>query len=94
MEISTVPVNFVRALLQAAERKGCVVEDVLSHVQISPELIAEDKARIPAEQYSALVEHISTELQDEYCGLVDQRVKPGSLRLFSGRPEFVEMRCF
>ena len=81
MEISTVPVNFVRALLQAAERKGCVVEDVLSHVQISPELIAEDKARIPAEQYSALVEHISTELQDEYCGLVDQRVKPGSFAM-------------
>lgn len=81
MEISTVPVNFVRALLQAAGRRGCETEWLLLQVDISPELLTENKARIPAATYSQLVELIGAELQDEYCGLVEQPTRPGSFAM-------------
>ncbi len=81
MEISTVPVNFVRALLEAAQRKGCSPTSALEKAGISAELIEEDKARIPADRYSALVEFISTELNDEYCGLVEQPAKRGTFAM-------------
>jgi AraC-like DNA-binding protein len=81
MEIATVPVNFVRALLEAATRRGCAVEELLQQVNLSPELLTEDRARIPAQAYSELVDRITVVLQDEYCGLVAQPARPGTFAM-------------
>lgn len=78
MEISTVPSVFFRALLQAAQRKGCDHTRMLHSLDVSPEIIASERARIPAAKYSQLVDIISAELRDEYCGLVDQPRRPGT----------------
>lgn len=81
MEISTVPIIFVRALLEAANRKGCTTDDLLQQVNLAPELLTEDRARIPAHAYSELVDRISADLQDEFCGLVDQPSRPGTFAM-------------
>ena len=81
MEISTVPVVFFRALLEAALRRGCVREGLLADMEVSEEVLAQDRARLPGATYSALVERLTDELQDEYCGLVTQPVKPGTFAM-------------
>ncbi|AQA17682.1 hypothetical protein BST95_04960 [Halioglobus japonicus] len=81
MEISTVPAVFVRALLHGATLKGCDIEAALEQLDISREVVDGARARIPAAQYSALVDLISAELNDEYCGLVEQPSRPGTFAL-------------
>ena len=39
MEISTVPIIFVRALQEAANRQGCTTDDLLQQVNLAPELL-------------------------------------------------------
>lgn len=81
MEISTVPAFLVRALLQGAALRGCDTDAVLRQLALSPEVVNADRGRIPAAQYSQLVDQLSAELNDEYCGLVEQPSRPGTFAL-------------
>lgn len=81
MEISTVPATFVRALLEAAERKGCRRTELLNSLNIGEDMLEGDRARVPSATYSQLTDLIATQLGDEYCGLVDQRAKPGTFAM-------------
>ena len=83
MKILTVPVVYVRALLEAAERRGCDREQVLNAIGLSQELVDEDKSRIPATTYDDLNKLLAETLGDEYCGLVDQPAKPGTFAMMT-----------
>ena len=83
MQILTVPVVYVRALLEAAERRGCDREQILTTIGLSQELVDEDKSRIPASTYDALNKLLTETIGDEYCGLVDQPAKPGTFAMMT-----------
>ena len=81
MQISTVPAPLVKALLDAAQRKGCDRAALLSTVNVGEEMLAGSRARVPSSVYSQLTELITEELQDEYCGLAGTRAKPGTFAM-------------
>ena len=65
MEISTVPIHYFNALLNAARNHGLDKELVLKQAGIEPALIAGDKARIPSASFRRLSEYVCAALQDE-----------------------------
>jgi AraC-like DNA-binding protein len=81
MEISTVPVQYVNCVLRAAQRRGCDREQVLVDVGISPELLDQERARIPATSYIRFSDYLTEKLNDEACGLMQQRTKPGTFAM-------------
>lgn len=81
MEISTVPMHYVNALLLAAEKHGLDGELVLQKVGIDSALLGVNQARIPSATYSHLTEYLSNKLQDETCGMLAQRFKIGTFAM-------------
>lgn len=81
MEISTVPIHYVDALLQAAQQRGLDRELVLKQVGIDTASIEGDKARIPSASFRRLSEYLTLELEDETCGMLAQRSKPGTFAM-------------
>jgi len=81
MEISTVPAQYVNCVLRSAQRRGCERDQVLNDVDISPELLQQERARIPATSYIRLTEYLMLKLDDENCGLMQQRIKPGTFAM-------------
>jgi AraC-like DNA-binding protein len=76
-----VPVGYVRALLSAAEEKGCDTGTILRAMGISPEAIEADYD-FPAITYGKLYQRIMRVMQDEWFGMLSGgRVRPGSFRM-------------
>ena len=81
MEISTVPIHYVNALLPSAERHGLNSALVLEKAGIDSSLLGVERARIPSASYRRLAEHLTSELQDENCGLLAQRSRIGTFAM-------------
>lgn len=81
MEITTVPIHYVKALLPPAEKHGLDSELVLKQVGIDSALLQVERARIPSASYRRLAEYLAFELQDENCGMLAQRSKVGTFAM-------------
>ncbi|MGI9296209.1 MAG: AraC family transcriptional regulator [Pseudomonadales bacterium] len=81
MEISTVPVHYVNAMLNAAVHRGCSRSAILQQTGIAPELLEQERARIPASTFAHFTASIADELQDENCGFMDRPFKPGTFAM-------------
>jgi AraC-like DNA-binding protein len=81
MEISTVPVHYVNALLHAAQKHGLDDALVLKEANIDLSLITGDKARVPSAHFRQLSEYLTVELQDENGGMLAQRTKLGTFAM-------------
>jgi AraC-like DNA-binding protein len=81
MEITTVPVIYVKSMLDSAVRNGCNAEDLLHKAGISEELLVTNKARVPAQNYSLLSQQIIELLQDETHGFLSSPMRPGTFAM-------------
>ena len=81
MQITTVPINYINSVVNAAVARGCDAEQILNHCGISPELLQQQKARVTATKFSELSDYISAQLQDESGGFMDRRTKPGTFAM-------------
>ncbi|BFM14428.1 AraC family transcriptional regulator [Maricurvus nonylphenolicus] len=81
MEINTVPVIYVKAMLDSALRNGCDLATLLEKANIAPEILAADKSRVPAESYSQLSREIIDTLQDETHGFLGSPMRPGTFAM-------------
>ncbi|MEH6589680.1 MAG: AraC family transcriptional regulator [Halioglobus sp.] len=81
MEISTIPVHYFNALLNAAQRHGLDKTLILKQAGIESVLIEGDKARIPSASFRRLSEYLIIELQDENGGMLSQRTKLGTFAM-------------
>lgn len=81
MQISTVPAVFFRAVIDAAVARGCDEEHLLQQLDLAPELLAQERALLPAERFAALTETIAGDIDDEFCGLAATAVKPGTFAM-------------
>lgn len=81
MEISTVPIHYVDALLHAAQNRGLDRERVLEHAGIDTASIEGDRGRIPSASFRRLSEYLTLELEDENCGMLAQRSKLGTFAM-------------
>jgi AraC-like DNA-binding protein len=81
MEITTVPVIYVKSMLDSAVRNGCNAEDLLHKAGISSELLSTNKARVPALNYSQLSQEIIELLQDETHGFLSSPMRPGTFAM-------------
>lgn len=81
MEISTVPIHYVNALLPSAAKVGLDGEWVLQQAGIDSTLLGAERARISSTNYRKLVEYLTLELQDENCGMLAQRSKIGTFAM-------------
>lgn len=81
MEITTVPVIHVRAILESAIRCGCDGDELLRRAGISKEVLNTNKARVPAETFSLLSEQAAKLLDDEITGFLPSALKPGTFEM-------------
>jgi AraC-like DNA-binding protein len=81
MEITTVPIHYVKALLPSAEQHGLDSELVLEQVGIDSALLRVERARVPSASYRRLAGYLISELQDENCGMLAQRSKIGTFAM-------------
>ncbi|MFE5501310.1 AraC family transcriptional regulator [Amycolatopsis japonica] len=77
----TVPIDFVRAAVAMARRRGFDVDQLLRSVGVAPELLAQDRSRITVEQVTKVVREMWRVTDDELFGLGARPVPRGSLRL-------------
>ena len=73
------PIAFVRALLLAYSRYGQDPGAVLREGQITPEMLADDDARITARQMEIVSEGAMRQLDDEALGWFSRRLPWGTL---------------
>lgn len=81
MEISTVPIHYVIALLSAAKKYGLDGDQVLKNAEIDSSLLTAERARVPSASYRRLSEYLTLELQDENCGMLAQPTKIGTFAM-------------
>ncbi|MGJ8685974.1 MAG: AraC family transcriptional regulator [Spongiibacteraceae bacterium] len=81
MEISTVPIHYVKAFLRAAQRHGLVLPEILSAAGIDTELLEGERARVTGASFIALSQYLSRALEDESAGMMSQRTKPGTFAM-------------
>ena len=81
MEITTVPIRHVHALLNAALQQGLDGANLLREADISTELLSDKRARVTASAYATLAQTITVELEDECSGLLATPCKPGTFEM-------------
>lgn len=81
MEITTVPIQYVTAILNAAVYRGLDGDKLLLEAGISPELLNNSKVRLSAVTYVKFSHIISKNLQDELGGFMDTPCKPGTFEM-------------
>ena len=80
-DITSVPVAYAKALLQAAQQQGCDIDALLNELDISPSEL-EDSLYFSAIQYGKLYQRVMWILQDESFGMFSGgKVRLGSFRL-------------
>lgn len=77
----TVPSEFVRQIVALAHAQGVDTDAVLRQADIAPDLLSSERARITAEQVTALVRALWTASGDEVLGLAPLPVALGATRL-------------
>jgi AraC-like DNA-binding protein len=83
LEISTVPIRYVRVILESAVYRGYDGDQILSAAGISKELLLQDKARLSANNYNAFTRQVMLLLDDEFCGFLDKPAKIGSFEMMT-----------
>lgn len=74
----TIAIHYVNAALRGALRSGHDVSGVLAAAGIGPALLADQRARVTAGQYTRLVQALWDELDDEFMGFGTHRSKRGT----------------
>jgi AraC-like DNA-binding protein len=77
----TVPLEWVRATMALAERRGWDVDALLDEAGIPPMLLSEQRSRITTGQVTQLVQALWRVSDDELFGLGPQPVPRGTFRL-------------
>ena len=81
MKILTVPSHYANTVINAAIKHGCDRDTILKENGIAAELLEQEKTRIPASTFSNLTNRLTLQLEDEYCGLLSSRCKPGTFAM-------------
>ena len=81
MEITTVPIYYVSAVLDALEQRGWDRTALLKKFDFSEELLLAEKARITRSDYLRFTGYLSLKLQDESFGLLEAPLKPGTFAM-------------
>lgn len=76
----TVSSQFVRQILIGTERKGISSEELLKAHGIAPITLKNERMRVSVLAFAGLVKTITTCLNDDALGLIDQRVPAGTFR--------------
>ena len=76
----TIAIHYVRAALRGARRGGHDVTPVLAAAGISGSLLADDRARVTAEQYTHLIQALWDQLDDELMGFGPKPSKRGTFQ--------------
>lgn len=75
MSSFTVSSQFVKKMLEGAERKGCDITPLLVQAGISVDILEQQKSRITSEQFGTLARLLILETQDIAMGLLDSPQK-------------------
>lgn len=78
---TTVPISFVRHLLDAARLESALRDRLIAKSGIAPSLLQEDAARVTPDQFSTLYRLLARELDDELPRLFSRPVRGGTLKL-------------
>lgn len=81
MSARTVPIDFLLASIEFAQRRGWAVDDILRHASISPMLLGDDRSRVTEEQLTFVVQELWRRTDDEMFGLGKHPLPRGSFRL-------------
>ena len=79
----TIPVTFLRGLLDGAQARGQPFEPLLAEAGIPAELLDHAGARVTAAQYATLFRLVIERLGDESLGYMSRPLKPGSFALIA-----------
>ncbi|HEV7906745.1 MAG TPA: AraC family transcriptional regulator [Pseudonocardiaceae bacterium] len=74
----TIAIHYVAAALRGARRAGRDVSAALAAAGISPALLADDRARVTADQYTRLIQALWDLLDDEFMGFGPRPSKRGT----------------
>lgn len=77
----TVPIDFLRAAVTMANRRGVDTAALLRSVGVAPELITQDRARVTVPQMTRTVQQLWKYSNDEIFGLGPHPVPRGTFRL-------------
>ncbi|CAM3031270.1 MULTISPECIES: AraC family transcriptional regulator [Pseudomonas] len=81
MRERTIASHYARAALGGARRAGYDCSTLLQQLGITPELLAEPRARIAPEQFTRLLQMLWRALDDEYLGFADAPSKRGTFAM-------------
>jgi len=79
----TIPIRRVQAFVGLALRHGWDIEAMMSGAGISPDLLAENRARVTTTQIAALVQSLWLATDDELLGLGPAPMPRGTFKLLS-----------
>jgi len=77
----TIPARFLRAAASTATRRGVDLQDWLDQLDIDPELLFDDRARVTLEQATGVVQELWKLTGDELVGLGAQPAPRGTFRM-------------
>jgi AraC-like DNA-binding protein len=81
MEISTVPIHYVRSISDAARRHGCDPAPMLSRAGIGEDLLEGERARVTGRSFAVFTAMLTDALQDENCGMMREKTKLGTFAM-------------
>lgn len=73
----TVPMHYVRGVIDAARQRGLSPHDLLSAIGLRPDLLTSRTRRVPVKQFSRLYAQVAQQLDDEMLGLQTVPVRLG-----------------
>lgn len=74
-------IDCVRVVLWGARRRGLDAGPLLVGAGVAPSLLGVRGARVPAESFARLVRDVCAALDDEFLGLADESVRPGTFAM-------------
>ncbi|MCW0181181.1 MAG: AraC family transcriptional regulator [Zavarzinia sp.] len=83
MQRGTISVHLVEEALVVARGRGLDVDAVLAASGISPALLADEEARVPASHYAALWLQLARAMNCEFFGMDHHPMRPGSFALMA-----------
>jgi AraC-like DNA-binding protein len=83
LEITTVPIRYVRVILESAVNRGYDGDRILSNCGIPKELLLQDKARLSANSYNDFARQVMILMGDEFCGFLDKPRKIGTFAMMT-----------
>ncbi|WP_294737576.1 AraC family transcriptional regulator [uncultured Pseudomonas sp.] len=78
-EKDTISIQLVREALLQSCAPGAATDEVLTKVGISPVLLGQSTARVPATAYARLWRLLARRMDDEFFGMDPRKLKSGSL---------------